>query len=946
MFKTTTITGAILALAATTAVAQEVQDTQKLERIEVTGSSIKRIAGEAALPVQTISSAEIAKSGVTSVTDLIQNLPAMQGFTTSSMSVNGGGAGATTASLHDVGASYTLVLLNGRRLAPLNTGSTVNLNAIPLSAIERVEVLTDGASALYGSDAIAGVVNFITKKDSTNGEFNVSAYKPQHPGGGSSTMSISKGFGDLEKDKFNILFAAGFDNQQALFASQRDFSKTGNLTFMDQGQLQNIPLLSSNSVPANVSNVLLSDGSQYKKKFNPHLLASGSCPADQVKSGNYCKYDYSATVEDLPASTRASLFTSGRLVVSDKVSLFTELALSNFQNRPVYAAPAQQNYLIPASLLAADINPYLAQLGHPGVTAVAGNSTLMNMRLFDAGGRTDVYTTNTLHFVAGVDATLGNWDTTATYTHSVNKFSDKADGGYVDKIGFDQLVSSGAWDPLMSVKGAGVNSLRPLVLHQVIDQSESSIDVVSVRGSTSLGKLPGGDIGLGIGADYTLQKYKDNPSAILQGQNALQPNYADAIVGGGGGALPFDSSRNAFGLFTELVLPVTKSLEFTGSARYDSYTAIKNNDNFDTNGNPVAAATQGKTNSSATYKLSLRFQPTKDLLFRASVGTGFKAPSMANVTSPLQSGGVTGMHACPTNLPAAVEAYCQGTMEYNILAGGNPQTGAAALKPEKSQQATLGFRFEPTDSISVGADFWLVRLKDQINTVTDNTAFPANGITAYPQLFTVAPDPVSHAPVLNFLSLPINTGKANYQGIDFDATGRMNTPVGRLTTHFAGTYMLKADYQSPGVPGYQTSMSQVGPDGQVTFRYQLRLSATLDTGAFSNTATLNFKPGYMDDTTDYCRADPADPTGNTCLMTADGKYQIGRHVGSYMLVDWQTKYALNKSVSITGGIKNLFDRKPPFSVVDQLNAGNARGFDGRYTDPIGRQFYLGANVKF
>jgi iron complex outermembrane receptor protein len=944
MYKRTKISAAALIVLggfASLAHAQSDTSTQQLERVEVTGSSIKRIAGEAALPVQTISSADIAKSGVTTVTDLIQNLPAMQGFTTNSMSVNGGGGGATTASLHDVGASYTLVLLNGRRLAPLNTGSTVNLNAIPLSAIERVEVLTDGASALYGSDAIAGVVNFITKKDSTEGVFNISAYKPQHPGGGSSTMSISKGFGDLEKDKFNILFAAGFDNQQALFASQRDFSKTGVLTFMDQGQQQVIPLLSSNSVPANVASAQLSDGSVITK-FNPHLLATGSCPADQVKSGNRCLYDYSATVENIPASTRSSLFGSGRLVLSDKVSVFTELALSNFQNRPIYAAPAQQNYLIPQSLLAADIDPYLAQLGAaPGVTAVAGNKTLMNMRLFDAGGRTDVYTTNTLHFVAGVEATLGNWDTTATYTHSVNKFSDKADGGYVDKTGFDELVASGAWDPLMSVKGAGVNSLRPLVLHQIIDQSKSSIDVVSVRASTSLGKLSGGDIGLGIGADYTNQKYIDNPSAIDQGQNALQPNYTDAIVGGPGGALPFDSSRNAYGLFSEVVLPVLKEFELTGSARYDSYTAIKNKDNFDTNGNPIAAATQGKTNSSATYKLSFRFQPTKDLLFRGSVGTGFKAPSMADVTSPLAAFGVTGMHLCPTNLPAAVEAYCQGTAEYNVLAGGNPQTGTGALKPEKSQQATVGFRFEPTRSVSLGADFWMVRLKDQINTVTDNTAFPTNGITAYPGLFTVAPDPVSHAPVLNFLSVPINTGKANYQGIDFDVTDRMETPLGRLTTKFAGTYMLKADYQSPGVPGYQTSMAQVGPDGQVTFRYQLNLTATLDTGAFSNTATLNFKPGYMDDTTDYCRTDSS---GN-CLMTAGG-YPEGRHVASYLLVDWQTKYAFSKTMSITGGIKNLFDRKPPFSVADQLQAGNARGFDGRYTDPIGRQFYLGANVKF
>ena len=936
MFKKKAVSAAaLLALGAVAPGMVSAQEgAQQLERVEVTGSSIKRISGESALPIQTITAADIAKTGYTSVTDVIQNMPAMQGFTTNSQSVNGGGGGAATASLHALGSSYTLVLLNGRRLAPYTTGSTVNLNSIPLAAIERVEVLTDGASALYGSDAIAGVVNFITKKDSTSGALNANIYIPQKKGGGSKSASISKGFGDLDRDKFNVLIAASYDKQDKLDASQRDFSKTGILKFYDNGADQEVDLLSSNSVPGNIPSVTLSNGNTLSN-FNPYLLKNGSCPEGQVKAGNRCFFDYSATVENIPASERTSLYGSGRLVLSDKVSFFTELSLSRFFNDPRYAPPAQPGLPLSAALLAKSVDPYLSKLGVPaGVTAVSGT---MNLRVFDAGGRMDRYKTDTAHFVAGADVSVGGWDLSGYYTHSQNKFSDETRGGYTTLSGFNALIASGKWDPLMDVAGSKADVLAPIVLRQVIDQSKSSLDVLSVRGSTSFGQLGGGPIGLGLGADLTKQKFSDDPSAILMGANKLQPNYTDAIVGGGGGTLPFDSTRNSYGLFSELVLPVTKTLELSGSARYDSYDSVKNDKNFDSNGTPIAAATQGTKNSSGTYKLSVKFTPMKELLLRGSVGTGFKAPTLNNVTAPLAAFGNTGFHSCPPGLAAALAAYCTPTAsEYNIQAGGNPSSGDGALKPEKSKQWTVGFRYEPNASLSIGADMWNVRLKDQINTITENTAF-SNG-AVYGNLFKIAPDPITGTPTLTFLSVPVNTGKANYQGLDIDGQARVQTPVGRLTSSLHATYMMKADYQSPGIPGYLTSMSKIGSDGQVTFRYLINWSATLDTGAFSHTVQLNYKPGYTDDWIDYCRNPDAD--GN-CTESSGS-----RQVKSYMLVDWQTKYNFNKDLSFTFGIKNLFDKNPPFSIIDQSGTGNARGFDGRYTDPIGRQFYLVGNYKF
>jgi iron complex outermembrane receptor protein len=933
MFQRTKIcSGVLIALLAG---AVHAQDTA-VQRVEITGSSIKRIAAEGALPIQTLTADDIKKSGATSVTDLIQNLSSMQGFTTESQSVNGGGGGVTTASLHDLGSKYTLVLLNGHRMASFNTGSEVNLNGIPLSAVERVEVLSDGASALYGADAIAGVVNFILKKDTTEGAVSASVDIPQKSGGRSATASISKGFGDLAKDRYNVLLAASFDKQQSLNASQRAFSSTGALKFKDAYGDEAVNLLSSNTVPANAT-VALSNGDTIY--INPNKLTSGSCAANSIASGNRCLYDYAATVQDIPASRRASLLGSGRFELNDKVSLFADLAFSNYAMDSRYAAVAQP-FSISSALLTKDIDPLLSGLGYDSsVTATKGT---MNVRLLDTGGRTDRYETNTLHTVIGTDVTLGRWDSTFSFTHSQNHWYDKAEGGYASTNAINALITAGTFDPLTSQPGAATDLLSSTVLNQTLDQTRSTLDVLSARTSTTLAKLPGGDLGFGTGVDLTRQKYVDRPSAITQGTNSLQPDYTDSVFGGSSGALPFDSSRNSWGVFGELNAPLTKSLEVNASARYDSYGDVKNKDGFTTTGDFIGETSQGKKSSSTTFKLSSAFRPIKELLVRASLGTGFKMPTIGDISSPLQAYGNTGMHACPTGLSAEKAAVCEAVpYEYDVQAGGNPASDAGALKPEHSTQWTLGLRVEPSPAFSLGVDLWTVRLRDQINTITEDTAFGDGA--KYDALFKVANDPISGQPTLTFLEVPINTGNAFYQGVDFDGESRIATPVGQLTARGHATWMLRADYQNPGDSTYVNSMSKVGADGQVTFRYQLNASVSLQHGAFEYTVGGNFKPGYKDDTADYCYDTSAGFSGDYTQCTVDTP---NRRVSSYATFDFQTKYDVSKALSLTGGIKNLFDRNPPFTLNDQSGTGNARGYDGRYTSALGRTFYASATYAF
>ena len=929
--------GVALALATLLAGSARAQDVSDIQRVEVTGSAIKRINIEGSLPIQTLSKDDIKKSGLTTLADVVQNLPAMQGFTAASQSVNGGGGGVTTASIHDLGAAYTLVLLNGHRVASYTTGSEVNLDQIPLSAVDHIDVLTDGASALYGADAIAGVVNIITKKDSTSGDFDVSVDHPLKAGGQSASASISKGFGDLGKDRYNIFLAASFDHQSALQASQRSFSKGGGvLSFNDKYGSENVNLLSAYAPAANVyadttsAGATSPDGSLY---YNPSLAANGSCTAaNTVKVGDVCKYNYAATVEDLPASRKANFFATGRFNLNDKVSLFAEALAGSNRTDAQYAAPAQA-FALSAAQIAQYVTPQLAA----GTTS---SDEVGYLRMIGTGGRKDGYETRTQHFVVGADVTLGNWESTFSFTHSQNHWYDIAEGGYSSANAIDTLMDSGSYDPFSGAAQSDV--LASAVLHQTLDQSRSTLDVASAHTSTTLGTLPGGDLSLAAGVDLTRQKYTDRPSAILMGPNSLQPDYTDTLFGGSSGTLPFDSSRNAWGLFAELNAPITKKLEVDASARFDSFSAVHNKDGFDANGDFIGSETQGKKSSAATFKLSGNFRPTNEFLLRGSFGTGFKMPTIGNVSNPLEFFGVTGNETCSANVPTELAQYCRsGPFEYNEQAGGNSSTGAGGLKPERSQQWTLGARFEPSPAFSFGADLWNVRIHDQINTITENTAF--KDMAAYSYLFSVVNDPATGVPTLTFLSQPINTGNAFYQGLDFDGQSVVNTPIGRLTTRGHVTWMLRADYQQPGNAGYVNDMNKIGPDGQVTFRYQLNASTSLQQGKFTHTVTFNFKPGYKDDYTDYCYDTSTGFSGDSSGCSADSG---NRRVSSYATFDFQEKYDLSKALSFTAGIKNVFNRNPPFSLIDQLQVGNSRGYDGRYTNPLGRTLYVAGHYSF
>jgi iron complex outermembrane receptor protein len=954
MFKRTRLSASLLLAFTGAAALAQPQETQ---RIEITGSSIKRIAAEGALPMLTLTRTDIDKSGAGSVSELIQRLPSMQGFTTVSDSVNGGGGGTTTASVHALGSAYTLVLLNGRRVAPFNTGSTVNLESIPLSAVERVEVLLDGASAVYGSDAIGGVVNFILRRNQIEGEMSVSVQHVEQGGGASASGSVTKGFGDLDRDGFNLLASLAFDRQQQLKAGQRSFSKSGIIRGID-GQNVGMRLFSSNSVPGNVL-LFNPAGTALAAFFSPELQREGACPAFHVVNGAICSFDFPSQVDLVPESQRVTGLLSGRLKLSPDHQLFSELVLSNYYNKPTFAQPAQPNLPINATLFARHIQPHLAALGLTPAqigTLTDGNpdnDPLYNLRVFDAGGRRNQYTYKTTHWAFGAEGLLAGWDYKSALTLSRQLFTDEAIGGYLSANRFNALIASDTFDPLGMGPGEGVAALRPAVLQQELDRNLSTYHSLNASASRPLFKFGAGDVSLALGGEVAQQTFKNDPSLILQG-------VGDSIIGAGSGTLPFDTTRRSAGVFSELLVPLTKQLEVSGSVRFDSYGAAVNRRAFDIDGNPVAGnRDEGKKANAATWKLSTRYQPNPQTLLRASVGTGFKAPTLANITLPLQDGGVTaGSYDCPFAAPDPLAVGCQPPdSQYNILQGGNASKGAAALKPEKSTQFTFGALFEPSGAVSLGIDYWQVKLEDQIANIPVDLAF--SDPVAFRRLFTVVRNPVNGRNELRVIQQPVNIAQVKNSGIDLNATLRTNTALGKVTTTLGGTYVIKADFTVPGVPEMQSSLGKFDANSAVVFRWQLAGAVTLDSGNWSTTLKGNYRSGYRDH-----EARCADPALTAAQCTAaglwlgpdirsvnpttgafGGRIAFARRVAEYFTVDLQTRYSVTKALDVTLGIKNLLDEDPPFSVQDG-GGGNQRGFDGRYADPLGRTWTLKANYRF
>jgi iron complex outermembrane recepter protein len=876
------------------------QESQRLERVEITGSSIKRIDKESALPIQVIQRADIDRSGAKSTAELIQNIPAMQGFTTASESVGGGGNGFSGASIHNLGESRTLVLVNGRRIANF-AGQTLtgglagfDLNTIPLAAIERVEVLTDGASALYGSDAIGGVVNFILKKNLAGGEVSAGFTSPQQSGAREWRVSGAYGFGDIDKQGFNALIALSKDERQPLAGIQRDFSKTGSVDFSFNGSNYRFINDSFRGVPGNATPF----NSDWVR--NTSFLRDGKCPTQHFASsdgvgGTYCRYDYTADLEISPKSSRDSAVGSFTFKLNNEHSLFVDLIQARSATLSRIAPPPVDIVIPIGSVFYNQYAPVLGAVEDDGDLFVGWRGT-------DFGKRTTDDRSTATHLVLGAKGNLGSWDYNTSYTHSTNKWNQFYKDGWISRNGLSAALDSGTINPFVGVgqqTPAAITAIANAKATGLFQSGLSKLDMVEVRASGEIAKLSSGSILLGVGLDHRKEGNSFTPGKFAQG-------IEDGIAGDDSQSVPFNVSRNVTGLFAEVSATLAKGFEVTAALRNDKYSDFGN---------------------AGTYKLSARFQPSTQLLIRASVGTGFRAPSVPQLAGPLrQLFGVTGnSYNCPFPESDPLAAICPPTdIQYNTYAGSNPD-----LKPEKSNQWTVGALWEPNKQVSIGADLWHVKIRNTIGQLDETVVF--GDPNKYRNNFTSYRDPVSGRTLLALYTPNQNLGISEQTGVDITASGRFETGFGKITSNLTATYMIKYKYERLPGEGFYSNIGEYS-DGGVTFRYQGKWSSNIEYGKWSHTATLNFKPGYTDQPQEVLNLD------------TNESETISRRVSAYSTLDLQSRYNFSKSLKFTVGILNVLATKPPLTVKSE--GGQQIGFDNRYTDPRGRTFYLDANYSF
>lgn len=905
--------------------ADEADTTGKTEKIEITGSSIKRISKEGALPVQTFKREDIQRSGATSVQDLVQKLPSMQGFTAPAVSVGGDTGGFSGASIHNIGEEHTLVLLNGHRVAnwagnSFKSSGGVDLNTLPVSAIERVEILTDGASALYGSDAIGGVINFILRKNEEGGEVVLTGNVPEQKGSENYKVSVTKGFGSLAEQGFNVLLAYSHDRQRQMKAVDRDFAKSGLIDFVHQGKNLRFFNGSVNTIPTTleVYRESVSDDAYFG---TPYLDVNGKCPALHVPRGGVCRFDYTATIEINPESKQDSFVSAFSAKLGEDHMFYGDFLFSKFKLTARLAPAPMSGFALTNGspgwnhainqALAADA----AIGGAWGFVPNPADQAIVYFRAFDAGQRTIQDETTAAHGSFGLKGVLVGWDYNASYTRSESKWEESYLNGWVSANKIQKALDDLVIDPF-KLAGTNVAAFNDIQFRGAYKSGRSVLDALTLTASHDVFDFPGGPAIVGLGATATREAQRYTPSATARG-------VGDQIAGDSAAEVPFDVSRSAWGAFGEIVMPIDKTLELTGAVRHDNYAKVND-----------GAAT--------TAKLSARWQPSQKLLMRASIGTGFKVPSLTQTQDGfVQQTGVTGgtFPGCLNfgpNDPLNTICYPSST-QWTQFSATNKE-----LIPEKSTQWTVGVRVEPTANISLGIDLWNVKIKNLIGTVSEDTAFANPSL--YRASFGSWYNPQSRKVEPIFLSRLSNLGEQETRGVDFDGRVTIKTGIGKLTTQLGATYMLKHDYQVEKGGAFHTNLAQY-EDGDVTFRFIGKLTAILESGAFANSGTLNFKSSYRDavkvaDDPAGCAVRTVSPDGSTggCITVGD------RYVTSYTTFDWQTRYQWNKDLSLTLGVLNVFDRTPPFSI---RNSGpHQLGYDPRYTDPRGRTYSLSAGLKF
>ncbi len=887
--------GGSLALGALPAHAQDAQATQ-LDRVEITGSSIRRLAAEAALPVQVIKAEDLAKAGVTNAEQALAFVAANQSSTTTTTSVGSSTGGAAFANLRGLGDERTLVLVNGKRM--VNNpylAAAVDLNSLPFGAVERIEVLTDGASAIYGSDAIAGVINFITRKEYAGISASASGSWPEASGGGEQyTASITGGYGNLADQKFNIFGGISYSKQNALPATSRDFAKTAYIP--DRG----VNKTSGTTFPANY-NQFDPVTETTSPSFNPSL--PNCAPPNSIPSGGVCRFDYVPFIDIIPEQEQWSFIAKGSYAVNKDNTISLEyLQADNTVNTVISPTPLTGLSMNPGS-------PYFPV--NPAIDAAL--PIQLGWRQTSVGGRASEFENKTNRWMLAWDGSYKGWDYNVTALQSKADVTNTFTGGYVNSTmirnGLNGVGGAPFLNPFGDQSAAGQDYLMSSRVLGQVQEAEGTFREITAVVSGEVAKLPAGPMMLAVGVDFFKDEasYTNNFALIRQAASS-------------GLELAEDSSgdRRDNAVYAELNVPIVKTLDMNLALRYDDYS------DFGSTWNP---------------KIALRWQPTQQVLVRGSYNTGFRAPTLYDVYAPNSITFTGNPYDDPLLCPGGVVNTGLGGIasrdcgqQFQQQQGGNRE-----LDPETSKAWTIGILFQPNQQWTLGVDYWDYKVESSVSVIGESVIFgdPTKYAANFVRCGMLSPEERAKLAATctataspNTLAYIVNTttNLGDYKTSGLDLQAAWQSPVGdwgQFSVNYRGTYVLTYEYQLEKNGPYFDNLGEYF-NGNPVARYRQMLAFGWQKAAWSTALINRYSSAYKDQ--------------NFVDPPFDNNVVAGTNVW-----DLSVTWAGVKGLAITGGITNLFDRDPPFS---NQGDGFQVGYDFRYANPIGRAFLLRATYNY
>ncbi|WP_033075540.1 TonB-dependent receptor domain-containing protein [Sphingopyxis sp. MWB1] len=995
---------AALWVAASPALAQEAVDASDLDgganaassdEIVVTGSLFRRTNAETPSPVTVLSATAMQERGLNSAAEALQRVSAGNAGTIT-QGWNAGhnfAAGANAVSLRGLTVQSTLSIFDGLRMAsyPLaddGQRNFVDLNTIPNAIIERIEILRDGASSTYGADAVAGVINVITKKEIQGLHGHVSAGLSQRGDAGERQAELTYGYGSLSDQGFNFYISGEYQYQDALWARDRGYPfNTADWSRYCKGDSVNcLRNLNPNGVSPNgyfnglraipgitmVRPVDDAGGAIGNGRFAFLNAARGCGPWDMVQltpdqiakavtapaDGRVCTQnavgEYAMLQPEIERFGFSGRFTAN---IGDDHQLY---AMGNYYKTRTFASSAPRGWTdrptSPRSgaVVYNVIAPvYVCPTGKGTLNGVdtgctAANGVLNPYNPYAASGRTaqlffapdrpttDETSTRSLRGAIGLTGSFGDdWRYSAEFTAS-NVALTRTQNGYAIPQRIMDVVARGTFN--FANPDATPDDVWDYIMPTNVTHSVSNLWQATANVTRSFAELPGGPLEAALGVAYR-QESIDAPSA--NPQNDAHPYDRYYVINAVGTA----GSRNVFSTFGEISAPVFDQLEMNFSGRYDSYST-------------------GQSNFSP--KVGVKVTPIPQIALRGTWSKGFRIPSFNEAFGLPTTGFVSqgGGTFCTTYAEFCAahgnNAYASSPFSVGLTSVGNPE-----LSPERSQNITLGAIFEPLPNVSFTVDLWRIKVRDQIVGVSDigpvlAAYYKNNGVVNIPGIIVTpgAPDQANPNALPHIGTIQASYANANrqlVQGIDFGVNARFDlTDDVRFTTSFEASYLDK---------NHLTLVDPVTGKAQDPQKYEGTLSPcnvtscsgspqwrgswqnTLAFGGTTISATAYYTSGY-----DVAQVD-FDAVPGDCESAVDAgaiAYPDGTPFAcrskSIWNVDLTATQKIGDRFTIYANILNLLDTKPPF---DPNAAYHLYGYNPAWAGPniMGRYFRIGAKVS-